>query len=222
MPQQGAPQGPGAQDISGAGKSESKAVKQAPQAPQAPQTAQAPAAQAAQPPAARAQPPAAQAPAVPAPAAQVPEPTVQAPQTPAAGIPEAAPQQREPLPVSGAAAGNNAPSKDNVSNSEFDFESANAQFKKERGEKDSRLDAIPPAAPSDFYNKKSGFFDNISSEVKDRHEGGRGRSFAAEEREKNVQTFGEGAASSTVGNRRGGRRGGPRRRGRANNKPEWA
>lgn len=171
--------------------------------------------------------PASQVPTPQGPAPHAPTPQALAlqatPETPAVPpVPGAAPQQRELPRVPGAAPGHRAASKANVSSSEFDFESANAQFKKERNEGEARLDAIPPAASSDFYNKKSGFFDNISSEVKDRHEGGRGRAFAAEERAKNAQTFGEGAAASAEGNRRGGRRGGARRRGRGNNKPEWA
>ena len=138
-------------------------------------------------------------------------------------MPSGTPQQRDIPSIPGAPPNRRAAPKTEIPRSDFDFESANAAFKKERSQGDARLDAIPPVAPSEFYNKKSGFFDNISSEVKDRHEGGRGRNFAAEERAKNAQTFGEAAAASE-GGRRSGRRGGARRRGRGGGgaKPEWA
>lgn len=75
-------------------------------------------------------------------------------------------------------------------NREFDFESANAKFQKHKqagtggGEQDEStpsnshvagglLDSIPPAtgeSGANFYDKKSGFFDNISSEIKERYE----------------------------------------------------
>lgn len=223
VPQPDAPQRvgtqPRAQEAQGTATAEAK--KQATQLP-----GTHPAAQTTAPIAPTPQSPAPQAPTPQGPAPHAPTPQAPAPQAvpeprAAPPVPGAAPQQRELPRVPGAAPGHRAASKANVSSSEFDFESANAQFKRERNEGEARLDAIPPAASSDFYNKKSGFFDNISSEVKDRHEGGRGRAFAAEERAKNAQTFGEGAAASTEGNRRGGRRGGARRRGRGNNKPEW-
>lgn len=117
---------------------------------------------------------------------------------------------------------------------EFDFEKANARFSKNptasgRLDQDAgKLDAIPPADTQSFYNKKSGFFDNISSEVKDRHEGGRTRNTMAEEKERNILTFGDEAAnyngpprrSRGRGQRSRGRGGGGRGRGPA--KPEWA
>ncbi|WFD23343.1 hypothetical protein MEQU1_002032 [Malassezia equina] len=120
-----------------------------------------------------------------------------------------------------------------ASSAEFDFEKANARFSKNPtafGKFDldaGKLDAIPPADTQSFYNKKSGFFDNISSEVKDRHEGGRTRNTMAEEKERNMLTFGDEAAnfsgpprrSRGRGQRSRGRGGGGRGRGPA--KPEW-
>lgn len=75
-----------------------------------------------------------------------------------------------------------------VPSSDFDFESANARFAKDKDVESSNkspvatgaaaadavlLDAIPPASeePKSFYDKSS-FFDNISSEVRQRHAAG--------------------------------------------------
>ncbi|KAF2734157.1 hypothetical protein EJ04DRAFT_249435 [Polyplosphaeria fusca] len=67
---------------------------------------------------------------------------------------------------------------------------------------------IPPAA----YDKTSSFFDNISSELKDRDDAAsrRGQEFRTEERRKNMETFGQGS----VDGYRGGYRGRGRGRGR--------
>ena len=73
--------------------------------------------------------------------------------------------------------------------------------------------AAIPAAPG--YNKTSSFFDNISSESKDRDDvaGKRlgGREFRSEEQKKNLETFGQGSVDNGF---RGGFRG--RSRGRGN------
>ena len=85
-------------------------------------------------------------------------------------------------------------------------------------------DVVIPAAPRSSsaaaekgYDKKSSFFDNISSDLKDRTEqaqaqqdGGAidGRTMRREERTKNVETFGQGSVDQ------GGYRGGYRGRGR--------
>ena len=107
-----------------------------------------------------------------------------------------------------------------IPKTDYDFESANAKFNKDdmikeatatdspieetaiaqngidgntNGEK--RKDSLPvPAAQA--YNKSSSFFDNISSEAKDREEekqGPRGRAFRNEEFKKNYDTFGQGS-----------------------------
>ena len=72
-------------------------------------------------------------------------------------------------------------------------------------------DVIIPAAPT--YNKAASFFDNISSELKDREDAGRlgGREFRTEERRKNMETFGQGSVDS--GYRGGYHRGRGRGRG---------
>lgn len=70
--------------------------------------------------------------------------------------------------------------------------------------------AIPPPQP--MYDKKSSFFDNISSELKDRDEAAGkkvgGPEFRNEERKKNMETFGQGSVDNYRGGYRGrGRRG---------------
>jgi len=73
---------------------------------------------------------------------------------------------------------------------------------------------IPPAQQA--YDKKSSFFDNISSELKDRDESKRGMEFRSEERKKNMETFGQGSVDNYRGGyrSRGRGRGGYRGRGR--------
>ncbi|KAH8593190.1 Scd6-like Sm domain-containing protein [Bisporella sp. PMI_857] len=122
-------------------------------------------------------------------------------------------------------AARNASQKVEVPATDFDFESSNAKFNKEDlvkeaiagsplGEKEV-ASPIEPEAPA-TYNKATSFFDNISSDSKDRAEsnGGRpgGREWRGEEQKKNVETFGEGSVDN--GGYRGGYRGRGRGRGR--------
>lgn len=115
---------------------------------------------------------------------------------------------------------------------EFDFESANAKFTKH---KDAGEDAAAPETAEDSFYDKSGFFDNISSEVRERYEpraprgegerggarggrgargAGRGRANRIAEEAKNMQTFGDtGSAPAGRG------RGRPRGRGRGRGPP---
>ncbi len=122
---------------------------------------------------------------------------------------------------------------------DFDFESSNAKFNKGDLVKEAiagspigeaapdGLDekangdvVIPPAAS---YNKASSFFDDLSSETKDRAEGGDrpgGRVWRGEEQKKNLETFGQGSVDNgyRVGYRGRGRgRGGMRGRGYGGN-----
>jgi protein LSM14 len=143
-----------------------------------------------------------------------------------------------------------------IPKSDFDFESANAKFNKEDMIKEAIATGSPPvpgaedhtsenvetdgiesttpkrkdslsvsAVPS--YNKTSSFFDNISSEAKDREESqearAQGRQFRGEEYKKNMETFGQGNVDSGFRGRGRGRgrgygggygRGGYRARGR--------
>jgi protein LSM14 len=68
---------------------------------------------------------------------------------------------------------------------------------------------IPPAPKESFYNRKSGFFDNISCENKERAEavpGERrgGAQFRSEEQKKNLETFGQGSVDGGYSGYRGG------------------
>ena len=118
-----------------------------------------------------------------------------------------------------------------VPSSEFDFEKANARFQKhmgpglEQGTHAERMSSVPSSSSSSFYDKKTGFFDNISSEVKDRHEGGdrNGRGVQIEEKERNILTFGDQAINFRGSGFRGRGRGrGGRGRGRSEKRPAWA
>ncbi|KAJ9227028.1 putative G2/M phase checkpoint control protein Sum2 [Paecilomyces variotii] len=115
-----------------------------------------------------------------------------------------------------------------VPTTDYDFESANAKFNKQDLLKEAIASGSPVAEPEDHvngtaeaqtgadgaatlaqaaYNKKSSFFDNISSESRDREEGtGRGREWRGEEEKRNIETFGQGSVD--------GYRGGYRNRGR--------
>jgi protein LSM14 len=129
-----------------------------------------------------------------------------------------------------------------VPKEDFDFESSNAKFNKEglakeanpasspvgnpNGDNEDVIPAtnghvngeneedvvIPPSEKK--YDKKSSFFDNISSDLKDRVEQAKedgssfdGRAMRSQERTKNLETFGQGSVDS-------GYRGGYRGRGR--------
>ncbi|KAK0943169.1 hypothetical protein LTR29_005342 [Friedmanniomyces endolithicus] len=84
------------------------------------------------------------------------------------------------------------------------------------GREDDEDVAIPGASADKLYNKKSSFFDDISSDLKDRTEaaasGGHyvdGRAMRREERSRNMETFGQGSVDGG-----GGYRGSFRGRGR--------
>lgn len=117
-----------------------------------------------------------------------------------------------------------------VPKTDYDFESANAKFNKQDLVKEAIASGDPigspvngpsedPADPelkdgeptSVTYSKTSSFFDNISSEAKDREDssGKRlgGREFRNEERSKNFETFGQGSVDSYRGGYRGRGRG---------------
>ena len=112
---------------------------------------------------------------------------------------------------------------------DYDFASANAKFNKQDLVKEVIASGSPIASPVEApiangssitgvngetngsesvgnipagtgYNKSSSFFDNISSESKDRTEDGGnrigGREFRSEERQKNVETFGQGSVDN--------------------------
>ncbi|KMP04070.1 hypothetical protein CIRG_03761 [Coccidioides immitis RMSCC 2394] len=116
-----------------------------------------------------------------------------------------------------------------VPSTDFDFESANAKFNKQDVAKEAIASGSPLAESEDkatngtaatngtngaatssgtvaAYDKSSSFFDNLSSEARDRVEGVR-RGRRGEEEKKNMETFGQGSVD-------GGYRGGFRGRGR--------
>jgi protein LSM14 len=132
----------------------------------------------------------------------------------------------------GAARGRGGPRQESrkveVPKDDFDFESSNAKFNKQDlvkeaiaggspidSQTDGPLDEEVPEsnARAGSYNKSSSFFDDLSSESKDRAEGetsGRrpgGREWRGEEQKKNFETFGQGSVDN-------GYRGGYRGRGR--------
>jgi protein LSM14 len=134
-----------------------------------------------------------------------------------------------------------------VPTTDFDFESANAKFNKQDLVKEAIAtgspmgdapsaslngaaasetngeakndDVVIPAAAAETksYDRTASFFDNISSELRDREESKRvgGQEFRSEERKKNLETFGQGSVDGYRGGYRGrgGFRGG-RGRGR--------
>ncbi|KAJ3102293.1 hypothetical protein HDU97_000650 [Phlyctochytrium planicorne] len=109
-----------------------------------------------------------------------------------------------------------------VPDSDYDFESANAKFDRSElkfpakpdqanGEEEKvSPDNEEPTSPSNFYDKTSSFFDNISCEARDRAEGERRRVRQNEERRLNMETFGQ----VSIDGQRGGHRRGNYRRGR--------
>ncbi|OCL07831.1 hypothetical protein AOQ84DRAFT_431984 [Glonium stellatum] len=122
-----------------------------------------------------------------------------------------------------------------VPTADFDFASSNAKFNKQDLVKEAiasgsplggdvaapppseaatnghaaneKSDVVIPVAPS--YNKSTSFFDNISSELKDREESRKlgGQEFRSEERKKNLETFGQGSVDGYRGGYRGRGRG---------------
>ena len=123
-----------------------------------------------------------------------------------------------------------------VPKTDYDFETANAKFNKQDLVKEAIASGDPVGSPVNGapegavdkpngetspagYNKTSSFFDNISSEAKDREDGGNkrlgGREFRSEEQKKNLDTFGQGSVDSFRGGYRGRGRGRGFRGGRA-------
>ncbi|KAG9233126.1 Scd6-like Sm domain-containing protein [Amylocarpus encephaloides] len=130
---------------------------------------------------------------------------------------------RAPRSGRGGARGGSAP-KVEVPATDFDFAESNAKFNKQDLVKEaiagsppaenSQEDTPEPEVPAGGYNKASSFFDNISSESKDRAEAGNsrpgGKEWRGEEQKRNVETFGQGSVDN---NYRGGYRGRGRGRG---------
>ena len=145
--------------------------------------------------------------------------------------------------------GRPASAKVEVPESDFDFDQANAKFNKQEIVKEaiaggSPMNEVPEgitpevpeptAASGDVpvaYNKSRSFFDNISSEARERSENGGqkpgGREWRGEEQRKNMETFGQGSVDGGYrnyrgrgrGRGRGGRGGFNRGAGRGGNRP---
>lgn len=122
-----------------------------------------------------------------------------------------------------------------VPKEDFDFETANAKFNKQDLVKEAIASGSPVTSPvngdqadpiasvtnghtetddvvippKQTYDKKSSFFDNISSDLKDRAEQQQaefdGRTMRREERSKNMETFGQGSVDNAGGYRGRGR-----------------
>jgi protein LSM14 len=121
-----------------------------------------------------------------------------------------------------------------VPDANFDFASSNAKFNKEEVVKEatatgsplteepngnfSEAQASSPGAGPAAYNKSTSFFDNISSEAKERAENGGqkagGREWRGEEQRKNMETFGQGSVDGGYRGYRGRGRGRSGYRGR--------
>lgn len=121
-----------------------------------------------------------------------------------------------------------------VPDTDFDFASANAKFNKhdvvkeaiagtpfaeaangDAAKLDTVTDVSAPVEPA--YNRAKSFFDNISSETKDRESAGHkpgGREWRGEEQRKNIETFGQGSVDGGYRGYRGGRGRGRGGRGR--------
>lgn len=137
-----------------------------------------------------------------------------------------------------------------VPDSDFNFMESNAKFNKEDVVKEaiagSPLTETPngtapapveqPASTDDVpvaYNKSRSFFDNISSEAKDRADSSGpkpgGREWRSEEQRRNMETFGQGSVDGGHrnyrgrgrGRGRGGRGRGYSRGGRGGNRPPY-
>ncbi|KAL4900287.1 Scd6-like Sm domain-containing protein [Aspergillus multicolor] len=116
-----------------------------------------------------------------------------------------------------------------VPQTDYDFETANAKFNKQDLVKEAIASGSPleevesPAqidtaveAPSttqgaNVYNRTTSFFDNISSEARDREEGSNvragGREWRGEEEKRNIETFGQGSVDGYRSSYRGRGRG---------------
>jgi protein LSM14 len=120
------------------------------------------------------------------------------------------------------------PKKIEVPQSDYDFATANAKFNKQDLIKEAIATGSPAAAAEshdvahqpeaevngtaagsshNLYNRSTSFFDNISSESRDREENTNrvgGREWRGEEEKRNIETFGQGSVDGYRGRGRGG------------------
>ncbi|RDA83501.1 hypothetical protein CP532_2684 [Ophiocordyceps camponoti-leonardi (nom. inval.)] len=123
--------------------------------------------------------------------------------------------------------GRQATQKVEVPDSDFDFQQSNAKFNRQEIAKEAIAGSPVPENPVEIttkseaevmngnpaiaYNKSKSFFDNISSEAKDRAENNGqkpgGREWRGEEQRKNMETFGQGSVDGGYRHYRGRGRG---------------
>ncbi|OQE24353.1 hypothetical protein PENSTE_c007G03716 [Penicillium steckii] len=115
-------------------------------------------------------------------------------------------------PRGGRGGARNQHKKIEIPKSDYDFETANAKFNKQDLVKEAIATGSPAAeaesyeihtqeeddtATHNHYNRTSSFFDNISSEARDREENSAaragGREWRGEEEKRNIETFGQGS-----------------------------
>ena len=121
-----------------------------------------------------------------------------------------------------------------VPDSDYDFETANAKFNKEdvvkekiagspiaeisQDDLEGEAEKAASGEPKEAYNKTKSFFDNISSEAKDRKDNNGqkpgGREWRGEEQRRNMETFGQGSVDGGFRGYRGRGRGRGMRGGR--------
>ncbi|PYH88960.1 hypothetical protein BO71DRAFT_435254 [Aspergillus ellipticus CBS 707.79] len=115
-----------------------------------------------------------------------------------------------------------------VPDTDYDFETANAKFNKQDLVKEAiatgspvheaeppipngEVEPVDASADPLSYNRATSFFDNISSESRDREEGTGarvgGREWRGEEEKRNIETFGQGSVDGYRGSYRGRGRG---------------
>lgn len=144
------------------------------------------------------------------------------------GAPAPAATRGATVAGSGARGRGPRPAKVEVPDSDFDFASANAKFNKQEVVKEassasplaeapnggtSTPEAVADSSPAGppAYNKSASFFDNISSEAKDRLENNGqkpgGREWRGEEQRRNMETFGQGSVDGGYRGYRGRGRG---------------
>lgn len=143
-------------------------------------------------------------------------------------------------PRGGRGGARNPQKKFEVPQSDYDFQTANARFNKQDLVKEAIASGSPAAeaevhahveeeitgesfadsssaSTQNVYNRGSSFFDNISSEARDREEHSTvrlgGREWRGEEEKRNIETFGQGSVDGYRGRGRGRGRGFGRGRG---------
>lgn len=136
--------------------------------------------------------------------------------------------QHQPHPRGGRGGARPQHKKIEVPESDYDFATANAKFNKQdlikeaiatgspAADADAHDVAHQPEANSNgsagatshnLYNRSTSFFDNISSEARDREENANrvgGREWRGEEEKRNIETFGQGSVDGYRGRGRGG------------------